>query len=399
MSKTVTALTALARFVRIVLPLPNAGGVDFNAEVDRVLSRLPVRSVSSNWWPSEINSPYSCNRKQAFRRIEKVWTDKTREEPDRLKIMHVGTSVHHWVQDRYFAPTKKMFGHWRCPNCRNIIFTNQTLPNDLCPNHVTIHSPANIDDVEHGINRDENRRCSEIQIGLRARGEPHWLYEELRLFDSDLLISGKVDGIWIEDGWYTIEIKSLDDNGFEEVVAVELSPDKIQNLPKEFHGRKALVKGRFSLPKPYQVNQGSIYSAMLVHQLDALNIGLEAKDYRGTYIVYVNRATFQMKAFFRRNSEAAFEAARNTINTVMMIVGQADHTPREDPVEEAARVESNRAIAMRIGKSCRDRADRKAKQCPWQTVCFPYAKAAKNKVEWLDPVSATETQEEDSHEL
>lgn len=383
---TVTAITALARFYRTVTPIEDDSIIDFNAEFDRVIGSRPPDRKGASFWPSTVNSPFSCPRREALMRIEGVWTDKVRTSPDRIKLMNVGSALHDLVQNELLGPGGRLWGGWRCPRCQEVIHVNTTYPADeRCPNVLTITRPETlIEQIEGKRQKPKERRCADTQAYLLGRGRPIWEYAEIRLADGTVDLRGRVDGIFLVGGyWYTLEIKTVDSLAFRDLSEVALKSTDDLKVPKKLEGRTVLAEAYQKLPRPYQVNQGSIYSEMILREAAEGRIPIDPEKYRGTFIVYVDRETLKARWFLRRHSATAYQAARNTIENVSEIVDQADTEVRSDPEAERERVEANRKVAMRIGKACRTRTDKRAKECPWQTVCFPYKDARKNRVTFV----------------
>lgn len=366
------ALEAMARFQKAVIPQDGSETYDFNAAVDRAINSLPVRTRNENFWPSSINSPFECDRKLALSRIEKVWTDQMREPPEKLRVMNVGTAIHAYVQDHYLARGARIYGNWICPHCRQVAATNSLRPGSYCPNEVTVQLPEDTIALMEKKETRITRKCATWQKRRAEWGDPIWEYGELRVKHPTLLISGKVDGVLIgEDGkWWPIELKTLEDAAFNDLQRVKATKRMFPNLPDEMVGQEVLIPARDKLPRGYHVNQGSIYSELMIEH--AADYGLDPAKYQGTFILYVNRGNLQMKSFIRRNSATAFNAARGTIENIQSIVALTDQERKTDPKAEQDRIEKNRAIGMRIGPSCKTRTDRKAVLCPWQTICFPY---------------------------
>jgi hypothetical protein len=360
----------VAELIRTVCP-QEGFGVDLNALVDEVLNRLPVRKRNPNFWPSAVNSPFDCDRKQVFSRVEEIWTDSQRESPDRVRPMRLGIFQHAAVQED-LALSHRLFGNWKCPSCAVVKHTLCTLPDCFCDGTVTIRYGEGL--WESNVVRS----CADVQKGRHARGEAAWTYDEIRVKD-DLGHSGKVDGILLMPTtfWYTLEIKTVPNTTFLEKKDKVLTRKEYPNLPKELEGVTALVAGWGSdLPKDYHVIQASIYSGLLLMLADAGDLGpLERRKYGGTIILYVNRETGRYRWFFRRNTDVEYQRARETVIKTRVAVLAA----KEKPDVAARRAH----IIESVEASCRTRLDRKAETCPWKTVCFPYKNATKNVVTHL----------------
>lgn len=382
-------LQQMARFFKAVIPIEATDALNFNEVVERVISARPVRPRSDRFWPSSINSPYGCDRKEALSRIERIFTDKTTDDVSKGRYGDIGTAIHSVVQDQYLGPSGVLFGRWRCPSCHRISPTMSVYPKgDYCQQWVTVQN-TDPNTQERSLLVQEEKvsvACADFQKMAEADGRPAWLYAELRVFDQALNISGRVDGIILgpDKTWFTLELKTVSPNVFAglqpETASVARYPF-LANTP--LAGATVLAPSRYQLPKNYHVTQASIYSELLIKDCEAGKIPLPASGYRGTFIVYVSRDSLEMRAFLRHNSSAVYAYAANTVRNIMRIVESADRTPRTDPQEEEARVHKNRTHAFQLVAGCSNRNDEKAKKCPWQLVCFPYKNTAKNKVEFL----------------
>lgn len=382
-------LKAFSIFLKAVLPQDGDSVLDLNQMANTAINSRPVRETNENFWPSSINSPFSCNRKLALSRIEGIWTDQIREDPERVKIMDVGRVLHEFVQNNYWAKSGQLYGRWKCPHCGHYASSRySTIPSHYCPNTVRVEKPMTILDKVDKTPQPPPVTCKSVQESREKRGEPIWEYEEIKVFHPDLLISGRIDAVFILPGgyWITGEGKTLEDAAFRGLQ--EQKPSKDLNLPEDVQG--ILKPSFFPLPASYHVNQGSIYSELLLMFSD--QYGLDPNKYRGTMIIYINRQNLQQKTFIRKNSSLAFRAAQNTIETIQDIVAAAKAL---EPNTDLSRVERDqdltqrrRSLGMNIGPACKTRTDKKAKECPWQTICFPYTQKGKlhlNGVNALPP--------------
>lgn len=360
----------VAELIRTVCP-QEGFGVDLNRLVDEVYNRLPPRKRNDNFWPSSVNSPFDCDRKQVFSRVEEIWTDSQREDPDKIRPMRLGTFQHEAVQAD-LALSHRLFGHWECPSCAVVRHTFCTLPSGLCDGHVTVHYGEGL------WESNATRTCADVQRQRMSRGDAAWVYSEIRVKD-DLGHSGKVDGIITlpSSVWFTLEVKTVPGVTFAEKKEKVLTRKEYPTLPKELEGVMAWTTGWGSdLPKDYHVIQASIYSGMLLTLAEAGNLGpLTPATYGGTVILYVNRETGRYRWFFRRNTDAEYQRARETVIKTRLAVIAA----KAEPTAAARR---ERVLAT-VEPGCRTRSDRKAETCPWKTVCFPYKNAAKNVITHL----------------
>ncbi len=341
-------------------------GIDINAAVDAVLNNRPPRKRNDNFWPSSINSTYDCNRRQALSRVEKIWTDAKREDPKKVRAMEIGTALHALAQQRWLALTHRLYGHWRCPSCLGIRRTFCTLPEELCDGVVRVT-------YGHGLNEQtEERVCADEQRRLLDRGEPAWLYEEIRVKDN-LGISGKVDGIFVRPDyyWYTIEIKTLEDLDFREMqeAPIQIDTGKYPALAKALSGINAVQPGWGYLPRNGHIIQAAVYTGIIMTACDAGDIPLDAAKYAGTLIIYLNRGTGQFRTFFRKNTAVEYERARTTVTQTRLVVASALALPE---------TERRAHVFEKLPKSCSTRTDNKAVLCPWRTACFPYKNATRN---------------------
>lgn len=376
----------LGEFVRALSHRDANDIIDFNRVIDSVVASRPIRRRTDKFWPSSINSSYDCERKQAFSRIERVFTDKLPEPPGRARVADIGVLIHRQVQDNYLALSGKLYGHWRCPNCRQVMRHFQTYPNDFCDNSVSLNlseTPTNAA-VQYGV------KCSEYQKDAAESGRPWWLYEEIRVSHDDLNISGRVDGIIIDKDsdnhdWYTIEIKSTSPDVFNDLTPTKITTRKFPALRgTELDGATVLLRSRSSLPRANHVSQGSIYSQLLLKAAWEQRVPLNPRNHAGTFFLYVNRDTLDVKAFLRESSEADYNAAVDSITRIMSVVDAADKETEGTPDERLVRTKKNRStVISSLPPGCSTRTDFKALVCPWQTVCFPYKDEKKNVVEYI----------------
>jgi len=368
MSKIDTFAKIASKFIKIVCPQEDTAPVDINTLINKVIDKKPLRRLNTNYWPSAVNNPYNCDRRQVFARTEEIWTNATRENPEKIREMDIGTALHK-LFGNYLALTGYLYGHWRCPSCLLVAHLFSRYPTHYCPNTVTITAsdwPT------------EQRICATFQRKKHDRGEPIWDYEEVKVFDS-LGFSGRQDGILVMPGdrrWFTCELKTVRDTVFRDLVETKLTDRLVPNLPPEFKNFPMLVEAYTSLPRAYHITQAAICSELLV-QMTKQNpnlTGLDAHKYGGTLIIYVNRNTGQLRTFFRRNTAAEYRRGRETVIAT------------ELAVKKARALEKNQQrdfIVNTVPANCSTRTDEKALLCPWRLVCFPYKKLSKNKVTFL----------------
>ena len=362
-----------AVLIRTVCPQEGVG-VDLNAAVNSVIAARPVRRRNDNFWPSSINSPYDCDRRQALSRVEGIWTDAQRTDPQKIREMDIGTALHALMQRSYLAMTRRLYGHWKCPSCLTLRRTFTTYPNVLCDGVVTVSFG---DDI--AADPPVRRTCAAEQQHRAERGEPVWLYEEIRVRD-DLGISGKCDGIYLlpSGKWYTLEIKTLKDLDFSEqgVARIKVDPKKYPELAKLYDGAPMLTPAWSYLPRGYHTTQAAIYTGTLLLMCDSGELPLNADSYAGTLLLYVNRQTGQIRHFFRRNTAAEYARARATVIATRLVVEKARALPAEQSVRRAF-------VLSSLPAQCSSRTVDMALACPWRTVCFPYQNPKKNVVTYL----------------
>lgn len=371
---------SLGKLVLSITQQNAADIIDFEEEINRVVARRPIRRRTDNFWPASINSTYDCERKQALTRIEKIYTDKMLEHPLRYRVMDLGTSIHRIIQDSYLAPTEILYGNWRCPNCRQTTHKFTTYPPGYCKNNIKIESETGAEEIS----------CEAYQRNAEASGYNKWLYDELRVKHDELNISGRVDGVIIDKksdnfDWYTLEIKSVSPDVFNEVTQVKLTTRKFPGiLNTELDGAVAILPSHFTLPKSNHVTQGSIYSQLLLKAAWEDKIPLNPSNFCGVFFLYVNRNDLQTRSFIRESTEQDYNNATQSVLRILEAVQAADKTPRESLKEERERVDANRQLVLgSLRKTCSTRTDPRAIICPWQTICFPYKDVSKNKVEYL----------------
>lgn len=368
------------------MPIEASDVLDFNEVVERTVSKRPVRARSNRFWPSSINSPYSCNRKEALIRVEEIYTDKTPADLGTHRYGDIGNAIHHIIQTDYLGPSGMLFGGWRCVNCKQSLGSFQTYPKVLCRNRLKVTQAA-----DHQIKAAEivelDVRCSDIQKSKIAAGEAAWEYDEIKVFDPVLNISGRVDGIIVNNDaeWFTLELKTTSPLNFAGLRAEKISAKRFPGISGTIlENASVLMNSYGQLPKSFHITQASIYSELLLREARAGNLTLNPSGYRGTFIAYVNRDTLEIKSFLRRNSAVVFQYAATTVRNITDVVQRADKIPADDPIVEIERVNKNREmIFSHLPKTCNSRTDKKAQSCPWQLICFPYKDTSRNRVEHL----------------
>lgn len=379
-------LHQMARFFKTVTPIEASEILDLNEVVVKTTSKRLVRARSDRFWPSSINNPYGCDRKEALSRIEKIYTDKLPPDIELHRYGDLGNAIHHIVQSQYLGPSGMLFGGWRCVNCRQVLGGFQTYPKTLCRNRLRVTQATDVKlDIAEVVEADV--RCADIQLERIKAGQPAWDYEEIRVFDPALNISGRVDGIIVNNDaeWFTLELKTTSPLTFEGLRAEKISARRFPTISGTIlEDASILVESRTQLPKAAHVTQASIYSELLLREARFGNIPLNPDGYRGTFIAYINRDTLEIKSFLRKNSAAVFEYAASSVRNIMRVVGLADKVPSSDEAIETKRVTDNRELVFTyLPRTCSSRTDKKAQNCPWQLVCFPYKDTSKNKVEYL----------------
>lgn len=387
-----TLSKALSNFLKAFTPAAVDHTVDFADLAHKSIAARPEYVRSGSFYVSEILSPYSCSRRMAFMRAEGCFVDRQAEDPKARLRMDAGSVTHKYVQDELLGPSGALYGDWACASCGTVQVEKSFYPRKVyCPNSVVDHSTYQ---VVHD-HQDAFIPCASRQRRKEKRGEASWHYRELKVRLEELDLSGRVDGVLVdkkayyEQGasqarWYTVELKSIDDLGFNDKMAITLSAKKYPELAKlypELVGAQLITESRFKLPKTYHFAQAGIYSEILKIYCDMDQLELSSAMYAGTLVVYVNRENYQMRSFFRRNSKALLEAARSKISAVRHVIGQTDQNERATEEDELQRIDSNRSIVMQLSKSCKTRNDKQALECPWRLICFPYKDASKNKVE------------------
>lgn len=394
LEKSTTTLAAeLGKFLRAFTPQSLDHTIDFTSLAHKAIAARPQYVRSKNYYISEVLSPYSCTRRMAFMRAEGCWVDRQAEDPKDILRMDVGTVTHQYVQDQLLGPSGGLFGNWKCAACGCGRVENNFYPRgQYCDNHV-------IDEEYRQTAQDPEDAyipCKDRQKYLEKRGKAAWLYDEIKVYHDDLKLAGRVDGIlvnqseWVYDNmsasWYTVELKSVDDLTFHDLMTVKLTDRKYPELAKlypDLVGKEIVVESRFKLPKPGHFNQAGIYSELLKLYCDDEKLPLNRDKYSGTLVVYVNTKNYDMRSFFRVNSSSLLEAAKARISVIEHIVDQTDQVKRDTEEEDLERIEENRKVIKQLPKSCSKRTDRSALQCPWRLICFPYKDTSKNKVEIL----------------
>lgn len=352
--------------------------VDVEASIHHALNARPP-SRRSDWFRiGGINNRYECDRRVVLGNMEKIYTDRMRPDPSRVMMMDLGSAIHEMLQVEHLGPTGKLFGSWKCPTChQHYSSTYGTYPDEWCSNQMAVIGP---DGEKFRV------PCSKEQKYRKSRGKAYWLYEEIRLKDKERNLSGRLDGVWIDDGgWYVLEAKSIDTHVYSDRRKTKLKKEQAIALG-DLGAREVLTHFTGDLPKDYHVNQAAVYAGLLQDLcLFDMDFTLNLSDFRGVLILYVDRNTLKSKTYVKTAIDAEFREAETTVKRRLEALAAADMEVLDDAEADAARIEKNRKIAFRFNATCTNRNHFKAKECPWRTICFPYKKAEKNGVDFLQP--------------
>jgi len=379
-----TLFDALTQFYRAILPFRADDAFDINAALVAVMDRQPTARQTTTFRPSGLRNSYDCDRKKTFRRVENIWTDKVRpaDAGTALLRMRFGSALHDAIQQT-LGMSGSLFGDWRCPHCNQIGYRQSVFPSELCANKVRVLTP----NTELLETEAQDASCADQQRYLRLRGEPWWLYEELKVEDAQAGIRGAVDGVWLSPrGWYVLEMKTTGALKFEGLMRVPITDAKLPGASRSpYAGAEALVKGYASLPLSAHLTQGSIYAELLKTAAVEGRIALDASRFSGLLTVYCNRDTLTFKTYQHCNTQAIMAEAVASIQRMREAVAAAGVAAADDSVplttEELRQARST--IMRRISGVCSSRTDPRAVICPWQLVCFPYKDTNRNTVTYL----------------
>lgn len=381
-----TLIDVLASFIRKTYAVDPNTIIDFNALINGIMDKRPIRRRTERFWPASINSSYDCERKQAFSRIEQVFTDKAREDPSRLRAADLGTLIHKHYQDAFFGPSGILFGNWVCPNCRKQVHQFTTYPAGYCRNAVIVREATGF----NSTTETAEYACEAVQKAADAAGRPKWAYSEIKVTHEELNIHGRVDGVVLcrlngRLKWFVLELKSVGHDAFRDLQQSTLDVRKFPAMQHtDLVNAPILVPSYFRLPNDNHISQGGIYAQLLLKAAHEGTLPLNPADHAGTFFVYIDRDNGDARTFVRKSSEQPYNEAVASITRIMRVVGAAEKTTVTDPVAESSRVESNRKLVMsNLRAPCTTRTSPKAAVCPWQTVCFPYKDTKKNKVEFM----------------
>ena len=158
------------------------GDQNLSAMIDQFLLSPEYESYREpGWHPSEFCG--MCPRAHVLSKLLKE--KKEPFEAGLLRIFDVGSALHYWYQNFYFARMGILWGKWKCLRCDHIYWGKS--PKKGCPT------------------------CGDKAI---------WDYQEVPVRASlpggfENQIVGHSDGIiLIGKLWYLLEIKSINDNGF-----------------------------------------------------------------------------------------------------------------------------------------------------------------------------------------
>lgn len=343
--------------------------------IDRALAKRSPGRRSTWFRVGEVNNPYACDRRLMLMASERIMTDRVRRDAKSLQTMQVGIAIHDSYQREFLGPTGKLYGLWRCPSChKHYSDMAGTYPKELCPNTVTVGGPEG----------SSTRECAAEQEYLISRSQAHWHYDELRVKDESLNLSGRIDGIWLEsDGWYILEMKSMGTLPFQGLRKVKAKPaDRIKlGNPYVQH---LLTHAPSNLPRNYHVTQAALYSHMLWDIcMFGDGVDLDPAQFLGVIVMYIDRDTLEKRTFVKTRVDAEVAEALQILDRRREVLDRLDLSVAEDPDAEEARIAANREVAFQFDPTCTNRNHRKAKECPWRTICFPYKKEEKNFVEYL----------------
>jgi len=279
----------------------------------------------TSFHPSSIIN--GCIVKEVFKRTLSEW-EEPQLEADKLRIMEAGNGTHDWMQSKVLSYSSNLFGTWVCKHCRKESLGR--IPEFRCRNVVTVGSIL--------ASPEETTRTSCFDVLLSD--QMPWEYKELKIYDPATNISGRLDGIIINDGkWYILELKSTADDIL----------NNVRRVKKE--GKMLLEEAHNFLPFAHHLDQASLYTTIIINRY-AKDWGLDPDKCGGYIVTYVSRDTYKTRSFRVKPNQNAYVFARDKIDTINELV------------------ERNQPLAGQ--KKCRDRNDTYAKECPFRLHCFPY---------------------------
>ena len=161
------------------------GNESVSVAIDNFLTRQEATPSkrSFGWHPSEFVG--MCPRAQVLRMLLRVKYEPIK--PGLRRIFDVGSALHRVYQNDYFGPMNDLWGKWECLRCDRILW-------GLFPG-------------QHGC-----PTCGKKSL---------WEYREVPVraplpdgFKKDIV--GHSDGLLLHnDRWYVLEIKSINDRGFQ----------------------------------------------------------------------------------------------------------------------------------------------------------------------------------------
>jgi hypothetical protein len=111
------------------------------------------------------------------------------------RSMDAGTAIHEMEQQKYFGPSGKVLGFWKCSNCKTVVEEISHMPESPCQNEVSVRSKTK--DFASEIIRP----CAKFGT---------WLYEEARGIDTEFDVSWKVDLIVeVPEGRIIVDDKTM----------------------------------------------------------------------------------------------------------------------------------------------------------------------------------------------
>lgn len=181
----------------------------------RKLEEYPSNRADG-WHPSEFCD--SCSRATILNKL--LDKEVPFEVGPRLRrIFDYGSALHEWYQNKYLGPMGILWGKWQCSRCREIEWG--FMPNDR--HDCEAGSFQNTYACRNHCSRDDGRGADAEKIGERG-GCLHcgkwgfWEFAEVPVLYQhpklDKVIVGHSDGLVLLDCWRVLEMKSINDRGF-----------------------------------------------------------------------------------------------------------------------------------------------------------------------------------------
>lgn len=296
--------------------------------------------ISKRFTPSSSNL---CSRFEAYKRINNFKIEKIPYGDDTTIKFALGSAIHDALQQKGMAPHgNNLYGSWECPVC-GTVYANQLKPKSGCFNGLNIAKKFNDIAFDKSLIHCNN---------VGQKDSVDWVYREMRwkaypIDHKDYAISTALDGLWIvDDGWYLIEIKTIDDNLYNNTYLTKSNVDGVDSFLKRGKGSR--------LPLDSHVTQTQRCLGIINEAIDKKEITNIPGKCLGGILIYVNRASGESMQY-------ALPYEVDTYNYMKYKVKETWDAVQANDI-------------MQAPPSCKNRDTAGAKRCILRDTCFPKTK-------------------------